>query len=60
MSEFIKVEKDGEVIEIAPPNLADHIRLGWKPVVVEDAPKGEAKPEAERVPVTAEKPIRKK
>jgi len=28
-SEFIKVTKDGEVIEISPLALANHIQLGW-------------------------------
>ena len=28
-SEFIKVTKDGETIEISPLALADHLKLGW-------------------------------
>ena len=38
MSEFIKIEKDGETIEVHPDALAEHIgRLGWK-LVPTDAP----------------------
>ena len=45
--EFIKVTKDGEVIEIHPLALADHKRLGWTVVEAEDlAPMDpEAQPE---------------
>ena len=53
MSEFIKVTKDGQEIEIHPDALADHKRLGW--VVVEDALKAE-----EVLPVQVEKPVEKK
>ena len=48
MSEFIKVTKGGDVIEIHPDALVDHKRLGWvevePAVAVETAV--EKKPEA--------------
>lgn len=55
MSEFIKVEKDGEVIEVHPDALADHKRLGWVEVAVAvEAP--EEKPDK---PEAAEKKVKK-
>jgi hypothetical protein len=35
MSEFIKVTKDNQIIEVHPDALEDHKRLGWK--IVEEA-----------------------
>jgi hypothetical protein len=43
-SEFIKVAKGDEVIEVHPLALADHKRLGW--VEVEEAPAEETNTEA--------------
>lgn len=41
MSEFIKVKKDGQVIEVHPDALENHKQLGW---VVVDEPAAEEKP----------------
>lgn len=42
MSEFIKVKKDGQVIEVHPDALENHKQLGW--VIVVDEPAAEEKP----------------
>ena len=39
MSEFIKMTKDGETIEVSPLVVEDHKHLGWK--VVEETAKAE-------------------
>jgi hypothetical protein len=35
MSEFIRVSKNGEIIEVHPDALKDHERLGWTVVIEE-------------------------
>ena len=43
MSDFIKVEKDGEVIAVHPDALKDHQQLGWKILVELSLDEAEAK-----------------
>lgn len=62
MSEFVKVTKDGEIIEVHPDALADHMRLGW--VVVEQRIEADERIEQridadKRMSVEA-KPVKKK
>lgn len=60
MSEFIKVTKNGEAIEVHPDALEDHKRLGWVEVVdAESQPEAE-KPAEEAPAPKAEKPKRGK
>jgi hypothetical protein len=54
MSEFIKITKNGEVIEVHPDALANHKELGW--VVVEDVPAESVDAVAVET-VVAEKPV---
>jgi hypothetical protein len=55
MSEFIKITKDGETIEVHPLTLEDHKHLGWKvveaPAEVEApaAAQPEPKPEGKKL-----------
>jgi len=44
-NQFVKMEKDGVVIEVHPDALKNHLELGWKEVVEE--PKKPAKVEKE-------------
>jgi hypothetical protein len=53
MSELIKMEKDGEVIEVHPLAMEDHKSLGWKVV-------GEADADAAPAAASDEKPAAKK
>jgi hypothetical protein len=41
MTNFIKVEKDGETIEVHPDALKNHLELGWVIVVEETAHAGD-------------------
>lgn len=52
MSEFIKVKKDGQVIEVHPDALENHKQLGW---VVVDEPVAEEKPVENRPEKKAKK-----
>lgn len=55
MSEFIKLEKNGEQIDVHPLSLANHLELGWKVVIEQpeavksvstETPKAKAEPKA--------------
>ena len=49
MSNFIKVTKNDEIIEVHPDALEDHKRLGWVEVVEAEKPAEEAPaPKAEK------------
>ena len=45
MSEFIKLTKDGAVIEVHPLSVPNHLELGWEVAEAEKLPAGEAKAE---------------
>jgi len=55
MTNFIKIEKDGEIIEVHPDALADHKSVGWVEVVEVDPVVPEKKAEPKSKPAVEKK-----
>jgi hypothetical protein len=55
--EFVKMEKDGEIIYVSPLCVQDHRRLGWK--VIEDVLINEVPPAPARKSIEPEMKVAK-